>query len=237
MKSLVVSAVVGAFLLIGSLPAVAGFDEEVAKAYAPYRIALLKSNQNDRDGTETALVRFLSIWDGPVMGVYQSAPARYADEADWSGTLTRIKTIGEKAMEATRQGQLSEAHEILEAVRDELDSLRDRNGVRVFSNYVNAYHSAMEHVLMTKASADSWSRQTVGELYAGYGVLSYLAEDLAAHAPSELKGDEAFNGVLQGLVSSVKGLKTALDSDDPAAIAKAIKALKPAYAKLFVKFG
>ena len=237
MKSLVVSTVVGAFLLIGSLPAVAGFDEEVAKAYAPYRVALLKSNQNDRDGTETALVRFLSIWDGPVMGVYQGAPARYAGEADWSGTMTRIKTIGEKAMEATRQGRLSEAHEILEAVRDELDSLRDRNGVRVFSNYVNAYHSAMEHVLMTKVSADSWSRQTVGELYAGYGVLSYLAEDLAAHAPSELKGDEAFNGVLQGLVSSVKGLKTALDSDDPAAIAKAVKALKPAYAKLFVKFG
>ncbi|WP_319531508.1 hypothetical protein [uncultured Cohaesibacter sp.] len=237
MKSLAVSAVVGAFLLTVSLPAFAGFDEDVTKAYAPYRVALFKSNQNDKEATEKAVGKFLTIWDGAVIAGYPNAPARYAGEPDWSGTLARIKVIGEKAMEATRQGQLVEAHEILEAVRDELDSLRDRNGVRVFSNFVNAYHSAMEHVLTTKVSADSWNRQTAGELYAGYGVLSYLAEDLAAHAPSDLKADEAFNGLLGDLMSSVEGLKAALDSDDPAAIAKAVKALKPAYAKLFVKFG
>ena len=46
-----------------------------------------------------------------------------------------------------------------------------------------------------------------------------------------------FKKLLRGLTGSVRAFMEALESNDPAKVAAAQKALKPAYAKLFVKFG
>jgi len=44
-------------------------------------------------------------------------------------------------------GRLADAHERLEAVRDLLAALWQRNQVVVLSDHMNAYHEAMETVL------------------------------------------------------------------------------------------
>ncbi|WP_114007728.1 hypothetical protein [Cohaesibacter intestini] len=224
-------------LTASSLPAMAGFDEDVDKAYAPYRVALFKSNQNDAEATKMAIGKFLKIWDGTILTSYTTAPARYEGEANWSKTLTDIKAIAVKADAATKEGKVAEAHEILEAIRDELDGLRDRNGIRVFSSYINAYHSEMEHLLNVKLSKESWSPKLAGDIHEQLGVLAYLAKDITAHVPVAYQDQDAFKALLNGLHQSINGLRAALDDNDPMAVAKAIKSLKPAYAKLFLKFG
>ena len=237
MKRLAISSL--ASLMLVSLPtiAMADFDGDVEKAYAPYRIALFKSNQNDAVATKKAIAKFQSIWDGTILVSYPNPPARYANDADWSVTLTTIQGIAKQAAGATADGQVAKAHEILEAIRDELDALRDRNGVRVFSNFVNAYHSEMEHMFGLKAGSENWTGPVAAKIREQVGVLGYLSRDLAAHVPDQYQDNAEFNTLLTALLGSVDALRAALDGADPAAIDKAITALKPAYAKLFVKFG
>nr|WP_321980976.1 hypothetical protein [uncultured Cohaesibacter sp.] len=225
-------------LLVGMSSAVlADFDSDVAKAYAPYRVALFKSNQKDVEGTKKALAQFQTVWNGTILETYPTAPARYADEAKWSESLQSISAIAAKAVDATAKGEALEAHEILEAIRNELDDLRDRNGVRVFSSFVNAYHAAMEPVLVVTVSEQSWSDETRAQLLEQAGVLGYLSDDLVAHAPAELLANSEFKKLLKGLTGSVRAFMEVLESNDPVKVAAAQKALKPAYAKLFVKFG
>lgn len=220
-----------------SLPAQAGFDEDVAKAYAPYRVALFKSNQKDQQGTKAAVTKFLEIWDGTILPSYQAVPPRYQAEISWPQTLHDIRAIAAKARTSVDKGDVAEAHEILEAIRDELDAMRDRNGIRVFSSFVNAYHTEMEHLFGIEVTKKSWSSQLAGEIREQTGILKYLSGEIASHAPVDLEGNGEFKALLKGLRQSVSSLTRALDAEDPAAVAKAIKMLKPAYAKLFLKFG
>ncbi|WP_162916281.1 hypothetical protein [Cohaesibacter haloalkalitolerans] len=224
-------------LLCMTSGAFADFDSDVAKAYAPYRVALFKSNQKDAEGAKQAIAKFQSIWNGTIIKTYTDVPARYAGEAKWSETLATIGSIADKAADATAKGDVLEAHDVLEAIRGELDDLRDRNGVMVFSSYVNAYHASMEPVLLTKVSVEGWSDAVRGDLFEKVGVLRYVADNLARHAPADLMANDEFKGQLKDLNASVEGLSSALKSNDPAAVVEAMKKLKPAYSKLFVKFG
>lgn len=167
-----------------SLPAHAGFDEDVAKAYAPYRAALFKSNQKDADATKAAISKFLKLWNGKVLTNYPEAPARYASEPEWSKTLNDIKAIALKAQAVAEEGNIAEAHEILEAVRDELDALRDRNGIRVFSSFINAYHTEMEHLFGINVTAETWTPELAGEIREQTGILKYLSSVIISHAPA-----------------------------------------------------
>jgi hypothetical protein len=217
--------------------AFAGFDEDVTKAYAPYRAALFMSNKKDVEATKKAIGKFLMIWDGQVLATYKDAPARYGAEADWPKTLVDIQAIGQEAQKAAAKGDVAKAHEILEAVRDELDGMRDRNGVRVFSNFVNAYHSEMEHLFRLNVTAETWNDGMRARIREQTGILSYLARDLAAHIPAGLKDNVELAGLVKGLHGSIDALRQALDANKAEGVAKAIKMLKPAYAKLFAKFG
>ncbi|WP_316858294.1 hypothetical protein [uncultured Cohaesibacter sp.] len=233
-----VSCLLGGVLLIGSSSiSFADFDGDVDKAYAAYRVALFKSNQKDEEATKKAIAKFQSVWTGTILSNYTSAPAKYAGEKNWTATLEKIGAIADEAANVTMQGKILEAHEVLEEIRDQLDGLRDRNGVRVFSNFVNAYHTEMEHVMGTEITADNWNDALRGDLREKLGILTYLAKDLAAHAPEALRENEEFGSLLKGLEGSIDQLRNALEANDPEAVKKAVGGLKPAYAKLFVKFG
>lgn len=220
-----------------SLPAQAGFDEDVDKAYASYRIALFKSNQKDAEATIKAIGKFLKIWNGTILTQYQSAPARYEGEENWSKTLEDIKAIALKADASAYEGKVAKAHDILEAIRDELDGLRDRNGIRVFSSYINAYHREMEHLFKLKITKESWNPKLASDIREQTGILAYLAKDIAAHVPAAHQDKPDFKALLDELHLSIDRLRVALDGNDPMAVGKAIKGLKPAYAKMFLKFG
>lgn len=215
----------------------ADFDSDVARAYAPYRAALFKSNKKDQKATLAAIGKFLKIWEKAVIAGYPQTPAKYAGEADWPAVLVTVKDIAKQARTVAQSGDVAEAHEVLEAIRDQLDALRMRNGVRVFSSFVNAYHTEMEHLFHLKVNQDTWSPQLSAEIREQLGVLGYLAKDMAVNSPEANRANPEFNKLLNGVNKSIAGLREALNSDNPQSVAKSIKSLKPAYAKLFVKFG
>ena len=91
--------------------------------------------------------------------------------------------------------RLTPAHETLEQVRDLLAGMRQRNGVVVFSDHMNAYHEEMEHVVVDgpKQLADAAGAQA---LLARVGALDYLARRLRTQAPEALLRDAEFTALL-----------------------------------------
>ena len=226
-----------AFLIASTSITAAGpyadFERSLATVYAPYRAALMQSNQKDKTGTEASLQAFEAGWNR-LMTTHRSAPPpQYADDAGWPSTIAAIEATIASAKAEAAKGDLAKAHDVLEGVRERLGELRARNGVITFSDRLDAYHERMEHILTTKyAEPDG-----IGRLREDAAVLLHLTGLVGRHAPSTAKSDEAFKESLVGLMQSTNALQDAARSADKTAIEKALKGLKPAYAKLFVKFG
>jgi hypothetical protein len=125
---------------------------------------------------------------------------------------------------------------VLERVRDLLATLRQRSGVVMYSDAMDAHHEAMEAVL-TKGSQRMSEPQRGMHLMAQVGVLDHLAERLRTLAPADWQADAAFNSGRLAVSDSVAALRGAVLAQDVAAVAKAIAGLKGPYSRLFLKFG
>lgn len=209
------------------------FERALAAAYAPYRAALMQSNQKDKAGTEASLQAFEAGWTRLVATYRSAPPPQYADDADWPATVSAIEGIISSAKADAAKGDLSKAHEVLEGVRDRLGQLRARNGVITLSDRLDAYHEKMEQVLTAKSGV----AEGTGALREDAAVLHHLVGQVERYAPAAVKGDAAFKESLAALAASVKSLQDAARSGENTAIEKAMKGLKPAYARIFVKFG
>ena len=197
----------------------ADFERALATAYAPYRAALMQSNQKDKAGTEASLRAFETGW-ARLVATYRSAPPpQYADDPDWTATVSAIDEIIAAAKVDAAKGDLSKVHEVLEGVRDRLGELRSRNGVITLSDRLDAYHEKMEHVLTAKPGAT----ERAGALREDAAVLHHLVGLVERYAPAGVKGDAAFKESLAALAASVKSLQEAARSGDSSAIEKALK--------------
>lgn len=223
-------------LSFSSVFAADSFTDAAQKAYAPYRIALFKTNSNSQQEAQQAMQQAQQSWAQIVTRFAAQAPAPYDRDPAFTATLNDVAKVYAHAADQVGQGQLSEAHESLEKVRDLLADLRHRNQIIVYSDHMNAYHTAMEHVLNNGekmlAQADG-----VQQLTAQAGVLSYLSDKLSSEAPADYLNNEEFKMLAQAQKKSVADLQAALFAQDSQAVKVALGKLKVPYSKLFVKFG
>ncbi len=213
------------------------FNAEARSAYADYRVALFQSNNHEGGKALAALERFTRRWSEIVERYVQAPPEVYAADPEWQPTLRRIGQIAGAAALELQQGRIEKAHVGLEAIRDELGLLRARNSVYLFSDAVNAYHAVMEEILTRKLTAEQLGSGVRNSLRERLGVLKYLAGEMRERAPLSERDDPQFRPLLQALTESLDRLDQALDNPQADALLKAIKGLKPPYARLFLKFG
>ncbi len=210
--------------------------QAMQSAYTPYRVALFRTNSKAQAESEQAMAQALQAW-GAIAQQYGAAPpVPYAQDAGFARTLAEVNIVLQKADAQVRAKQLPEAHDTLERVRDLLAELRQRNGVVVFSDHMNAYHEEMEHILNDGPKLLA-APQGAMQLMARVGTLGYLADRLGSQAPEALRGNAEFSAGSKAVVQSVAALRTALLAQDNAAIQAALSALKKPYSQLFMKFG
>jgi hypothetical protein len=213
------------------------FYKQQNEAYAKYRAALFQTNKNDREASLKATAQFLQQWDAIVQQYAASPPEIFAADSAWKATLEKISEIAVKGKTEIEAGALVEAHETLEAIRDEFTELRRRNHVVVFSDHVNTYHEVMEHLLLAGDSPEKLDAAALNSIREQLGVLEFLAEQIKVNAPQEYRSNEAYQKLENGLFASIKFLRVALDNNVTEEIVKAIQNLKPPYSKLFLNFG
>ena len=228
---------IAATSLVLAGPAYAGpvsdIEKSMRSAYADYRGALFQTNANNRDEAVKAVDGFKQKWSA-LVAANGVAPPQYADDSSYAATLAKVSAVIEAAAAQTTAGKLAEAHETLEAVRDQIGGLHERNGVIAFSDRMNAYHAKMEQILAKDYGG--FSVMGLGDLREDAAVLAYLAADIAAHPPAE-SADAAYRTLLDGMNGSVAALGQAAKSADAGAAKKAVDGLKVPYSKFFLKFG
>jgi hypothetical protein len=205
-------------------------------AYVPYRAALFRTNGKAQVESERAIAEAVRAWQAVVARFVAAPPVPYAGDPRFAATLAQVSSTYGEAEALIKAGKLPEAHEELEKVRDLLAALRQRNGVVVFSDAMNAYHEVMEHVLV-EGPALVAAPQGAMELMARVGALGYLAERLESQAPADLASDPEFVAARKAVVESVVALRAATLAQDRDAMRKALGGLKAPYSRLFLRFG
>ncbi len=212
------------------------FTDAAQKAYAPYRAALFKTNSNSQPEAQAAMQQAQQSWAQIVAQFATKAPAPYDRDTRFAATLADVASVYAQAATEVSQNQLPQAHETLEKVRELLADLRHRNQIIVYSDHMNAYHSAMEHVL-NEGEKLLVQPDGVLKLTAQAGVLVYLSEKLSAEAPAEYRKNEEFVTLAKAQKKSVDDLQAALFAQDAKAAKEALGKLKGPYSKMFLKFG
>ena len=234
MRRFIISGLAAA--LLASTAAWAGpvADSEAAlrQVYGQYRVALFATNMGNAAKSTESLGAFAAGWTG-LAETLPIAP-QYQDDTAAPATFAAVTALAAEAQAAVDAGDLAKAHEVLEAVRAEIGGLHGRNGIIGFSDRMNAYHAAMEAVLVLDPTA--LDAAGLVDLAAQTGVLVYLAQDIANH-PAPEAADPAYAPLADAMQLSVQALTDAVTSGDPAAMKAAIATLKPAYSKFFVQFG
>ena len=229
-------AVLSTALVMGPAQAADRVTDAVQAAYGPYRTALFQTNGKSAEQASQAVAQAAESWKLLAARFVATPPAPYDRDGAFADTLRQVTTVYARADSQVQAGQLQQAHETLEQVRDLLAELRQRNGVVVYSDHMNAYHQQMEHVLNGGAKTLA-AEGGMLDMAAQVGVLDHLAEQLRLRAGPSLAGNGEFTALLQAVQDSVAALRLAVQRQDEAAVRAAIGKLKSPYSRLFLKFG
>lgn len=227
---------VGIALLGLSAHAADPVTEAMQAAYPPYRAALFRTNGKAQAEAEQAITQAQQAWKALSERFAAKPPVPYDQDPQFAATLAQVAAVYERAAKEAGAGQLPQAHETLEQVRDLTADLRKRNNVAVYSDAMNAYHAEMEHVLTDGAktlAAPQGQLLLMGQV----GALDYLAKRLRADAPAALLRDADFTTHLQAVEASVAQLRQAVLGGDASAVREAIAKLKGPYSRMFLKYG
>jgi hypothetical protein len=210
--------------------------DAIARAYAPYRAALFRTNQKSQADAQQAMDEARKAWNELVARHAKTPACPYDRDAGFAAALARVTAVYDKATTEIGKNLLAEAHETLEEARDVLSDLRRRSGVITFSDHMNAYHAEMEHV-MTDGPKLAGTPAGLLELTARFGALQYLAQRLRTEAPEAFAKSEEFAAAAKAVEQSVADLRAALLRPDAAAVREAIGKLKGPYSRMFLRFG
>lgn len=240
MTKRIITVVSGGFLALGlsaGLLAASPFtDAEAAlrDVYGDYRVALFQSNAGNGDAVDSALEAALSKWTALEVDWTAAPPPQYAADPKFDETLAQVRETLKSAQAVAATGALAEAHEELEGVRDAVWRMHSRNGIIGFSDRMNTYHAKMEEVL--SVAPDKVDEAALPDLLEQAAVLNYLAADVAAN-PAPEAGAPGYQQLVDGMTGSAAALLEAARAGDIEAVKTALSGLKPAYARLFAKYG
>ncbi|MEO5372787.1 MAG: hypothetical protein H7840_00755 [Alphaproteobacteria bacterium] len=226
-------------LSAGSLSAGAGpiaeFEGRLREVYAQYRTALLAAEAGDRQAATAAVGGFIEGWAAVVKAYSGAPPPHYSEDPEWTGTLDAVRDMAEDARSSLGRGDIEEARHSLEEIRDVMADLRRRNGIIGFGDRLVAFHEQMEGVIDSDfARIDGRQRGVLREQTA---VLLYLVGAMRRDAPTHLAIDDEFKSLVDALDTVIEALHDSLSGSDRAAMLRAAKAIRPAYARLFRKYG
>lgn len=212
---------------------VADFNAEMAAVYAQYRMVLFKTNQGDQAASAKLAAEFDGAWKTFANKWRAAPPPQLSEDAGFAATLDQVAALATKSAGEISEGKLGEAHETLEAVREQVSALNARNGLVTFSDRMNDYHAMMEHVLKAKYEGEN----AMAQAGADAAVLGYLAAQLKAKAPAAFTSDPEFAKAIDGIAASVDAVSKAAIAGDASALKAALGNLKKPYALAFVKYG
>ena len=210
--------------------AFADFENALRDANGDYTSTLFMTNTVKAEESAKAMTYLTTKWTAIDKTWGANPPPQNADDPKWHEALREVSVEFSKATEEIAGSKFAEAHQILERVRELMGELHHRNGIDTFSDRMNSYHAIMEKVIGSAGAKPL----TILEKSA---VLKYLAEQAFAQPPADTSVSLEYGELAKAMNTSVDPVLEPARAGDAEKIKTAIDGLKPANAKLFVKFG
>ncbi|RMH69145.1 MAG: hypothetical protein D6675_13555 [Gemmatimonadetes bacterium] len=206
------------------------------KAYVP---ALVFTNQNNVASAKKAMHALQTAWQS-----FKSTYYTYTiNDPLWQTNLDEIELRLNKAQEMIDGGNLTVAHNMLEAVRWSFQQLRARNQIDYLMDDFTMYHDYMTQMATLGAKSDL-SDTDLADLENGLfpqaDQLWQKIEDRTQDAKQfGMSSDEfvQFENLIKTQRASLDQLQQAIKNKNKAQIKTATQQLKPNFAKLFMLFG
>ena len=230
-------------IAMAATPACAGVHEDMVALDRAYVPALALTNQPKAEPAQKALAKLRSAWNR-FNGTYATAPSGY-EAATWAKSGAEVEaaiTAAEKSMAA---GRSAAAHDDLERVRDSQFALRRASRQPYFMDDLTAYHAAMEAIASPAAAktAATISDADIAAIVAALpGAKRTWQDVLANRAQAGKHGlsvdtEPLVQRDIDATTQILADLDAALATGDRARIAEKAMASKPAFSRLFQKFG
>jgi hypothetical protein len=166
-------------------------------------------------------------------------------EAEWKQGFERTAVVLDRSEELVRMGDLPGAHVALEEVRDIFVSLRDRQSIPYYVDFLNRYHESMEEVTavtagLTAGTLEEKQVQQVGALLPEarrkWQATLDAPFDAGVYGFPVARADE-LRKAEEAVLLGIGRVEQALRSADREALVRTVEAMKPVFTKTFLMFG
>ena len=230
-------------LTLASSAAVAGLHEDMIALDRAYVPALSLTNQPKAEPAQRALSRLRSEWNR-FRSAHDRAPAGF-DQAAWAKHVAEVEAAIRAAEANLAAGKGAAAHEDLERVRESQFALRRGAGVAYFMDDLTDFHEAMEKIAgpATARTAATLTDADVAAIAAALPQAERAWQTVLANRAQAAKHgltpdvEQQVQRDIEAESQLLAELKAALASGDRGRIAEKAMATKPAFSRLFQRFG
>jgi hypothetical protein len=216
------------------------FVAEVSKAYPHFKMAWFYCRTGNGMLAEEEIGSFIAAWRTIEAHFAAKPTPAFAADAKWGDSLKSVGAVLGRAKGLIAADKPREALPALDEVRQLLAALRKRNGVTVFSDYVEQYSTVIDRLvaLRTKTRNMPTLAQQDLDAYAALARdLRAAVERLRAQAPAHLAGDEGFNASLKGNLDSIGKLERGIKGRSARAVHGSVSSVRADFVLLFTRYG
>ena len=213
------------------------YHAAMADAWRFYRSATFYLRTGNAMVAGFELEQMNERWDSVQERYANTPPDAYADDPAFAHILADGHTRIAATLKATASGDAKTAAAELAPLRAELGALRQRAGVRTFSDCVDDTNAAMEPLYVYRRNLPPLTEAgVVNDLKAKAAVYRYLLQRCDEEATESVRNDPEFRRLVDVSVASVKTLFEALDRGDRTAVINILRELRSSDRMLFLNF-
>jgi len=214
------------------------FNEQVASAYAPYRSAMFYLRTGNPDVAYLDLDAAQAAWQSVVERFGEAPPDAFADDKNFGDTLTSVQVTLETGQSLIDTNDQAAAMEMLTSVRQELATLRSRNGVRSYSDCIDEMNASMDRLWTYRHEPPDFDEpDQVNAVKRDAAITDYLYRRCYETASPELQSDEAFKRMFEGSLVSLPLIYDALDQSNEAMLINILRELRSFDRMIWLEFG
>jgi hypothetical protein len=230
-------------LAVVASPVAAGVHEDMVALDRTYVPALALTNQPKAEPAQKAIQKLRGEWDR-FRGTYATAPAGY-DATAWAKCSGEVEAAIAAAEANMRAGKGPAAHEDLEHVRDAQLALRRGAKQAYFFDDLTVFHEAMEQLAgpATGKTGATITDAEIGQIASAlpqaersWRIVVVNRAQAAKHGLAP-EVEQQVQRDIDAETQLLAELKSALAAGDRARIAEKAQGTKPAFSRLFQRFG
>lgn len=214
------------------------FHGGLAGAYPHYREADFYLRTGNAAVALFELEQWQSKWRAIVGEFAESPPDIYADDPAWASTLNEIDDLSLKGLEQASAGNLKEARQTLEPIRQLLADSRHRNHVIIFSDHVDRANAAYERLFAYRHTPPAFDN--VDQLDAfrrAVATTTDAYQQVMDNAPAPHLENPEFQRLMKQSFYSLRRLWVAIKEQNQRNLINILRELRSSDRMLFLRFG